>query len=254
MDLQKVSVSILVKNSEKYLKECLDSLKDFGEILVLDNGSTDKTQKIAMSYTNVSWHEHPFEGFGFMKNKAAELAKNSWILNIDSDEVLTPSMINDLKNWNEEPTKVVSFLRDNHYRGRLIKACNWHPDRVYRLYNKENVKFSSAKVHEKLEFDNSHHVPFDSTLLHYTYDSIDELIAKMNHYSTLFAEENVGKKRLGIIAITVRTFLTFVKNYFLKKGFLYGYPGFVISVCNTGFVFFKYMKLYELNQSVKKTK
>ena len=80
------SAVMLVKNSERYLQEVLTALTDFDEVLLLDNGSTDRTLEIAARFGNVRVCKHEFTGFGPMKNLAASLAKHNWIFSIDSDE------------------------------------------------------------------------------------------------------------------------------------------------------------------------
>ena len=83
----KISVTILTKNSSKYIKECLHSLQQFDEIIIMDNGSTDNTMDIASSFPNVKIYENEFIGFGPLKNLAVSKTNNDWILSVDSDEV-----------------------------------------------------------------------------------------------------------------------------------------------------------------------
>ena len=85
--MEKISAVILTKNSSRLLKEVLQSLHSLDEVVILDNGSNDSTLEIARSFANVSVHFHDFIGFGAMKQMGANLAKNDWILTIDSDEI-----------------------------------------------------------------------------------------------------------------------------------------------------------------------
>ncbi len=72
--VEQISVTILTKNLQKYLKRCLDALQEFNEIVIMDNGSSDKTLKIAENYPNTKIVEHEFIGFGPLKNLAIKYA------------------------------------------------------------------------------------------------------------------------------------------------------------------------------------
>lgn len=146
------TAAMLVKNSERYLHEVLTALQDFDEVLLLDNGSTDRTFEIAERFTNVSYYKYDFIGFGPMKNLAARLAQNNWIFSIDSDEVADGELIAAIRKAVAENKEqnIFSLSRLNHYNGRLIKACGWYPDIIPRLYHRRFTRFSDRQVHESL--------------------------------------------------------------------------------------------------------
>lgn len=245
-----ISVTMLVKNAEKYLPACLSALQDFAEIIVLDNGSTDNTLNIAAEFENVKIHHHPFVGFGPMKNLAESLASYDWILNIDSDEILSAELVAelaalDLNNINQ----VYAFLRINHYRGKPIKTCGWYPDYVSRLYHRTLVKFNDKQVHESLIIPNGvERVKLKHSCTHYSFDGAASLINKLQQYTTLFAEQQKFRKKASIGEAIVHGITSFIKNYFLKKGILDGADGFVISFANASGSYYKYVKLAEANQ------
>ncbi len=97
MLIKNISVVIIVKNSENTIKRTLNSLVDFCEVIVYDNGSTDETINIAKSFPNVNLVEGEFKGFGWTKNQAASFAKNDWVMIIDSDEVANKGLLEELK-------------------------------------------------------------------------------------------------------------------------------------------------------------
>ncbi len=243
--VEHISVTILTKNSERYLARCLEALTPFDEVLILDNGSTDKTLSIAERFGNVTIVEHPFTGFGPMKNLAASKARNGWILSIDSDEIATEAMVEAIGRLDASRTEAVySFSRLNHYRGRPVRCCGWYPDRVVRLYHRDHTRFSDAMVHESLQLSpRSERIELDAPLLHYPFNSIEELIDKMQRYSTLYAEQSPSASSPS--KAFWRASFAFFRNYFLQRGFLCGYEGLLISVSNAAGVFYKYMKLYE---------
>lgn len=265
-----ISACILVKNAQETLKECLESLRGFDEIILLDNGSTDKTLEIARafneSYGNLRVFESEFIGFGALKNLCASFARNEWICVVDSDEVMESNALSELErifgtqntsqNAQEIPKEMIlAFSRKNLYNGEWIKACGWHPDFVWRVYNKTYTHFNENLVHESLIIPKDARaikLPPQASLKHYAFKDITHLLDKMQRYTSLYVKQNPHKKSSIFKALTHGTW-SFVRNYVFKKGFLYGYKGFVISTCNALGAFFKYMKLYESHNTRPKS-
>lgn len=249
----KISVCILVKNAQDTIKECLESLQSFDEIILLDNQSSDDTLKIAndfkSKFDNLRIYHSEFIGFGPLKNLAISYASNDWIFSIDSDEILELSALKELENLELNPNTIYAMPRKNLYKGEWIKACGWHPDFVLRLFNKTKTKFNSNFVHESLEISDLNIVKLQNGLKHYAYNDISVLIDKMQKYSTLWAKQNRHKSSTMASAI-LHSGWKFIRDYFFKSGFMYGYKGFVISFCNALGAFFKYAKLYELNHQM----
>jgi glycosyltransferase involved in cell wall biosynthesis len=247
MDLQMISVTLLAKDSQQYLEEVLHALAPFGEVLLYDTGSTDRTLEIASGYPNVRVICAPFIGFGPTHNCASEAAKNDWILSIDSDEVATQEMVRDIANAIPDVHAVYSFPRNNYYNGKFIKWCGWHPDRQMRLYNRTATCFSNAQVHEAIISDGMRVVGLNGPIVHYSYASVADFLTKMQSYSTLFAKQNCGKKSSSPCKAVLHGLFAFLKSYVIKRGFLGGYEGFVISAYNGHTAYYKYLKLYEAN-------
>ncbi|MGM0608070.1 MAG: glycosyltransferase family 2 protein [Candidatus Muiribacteriota bacterium] len=249
MDLKKISVTILTRNSEKHLAECLDSVKDFGEVILLDNGSEDKTFEIAAKYNNVKVFKDKFNGFGPLKNKAADLASNSWIFNVDSDEILTEEIINEIKETEFKKNHVFNMKRFNYYGNKFIKCCGWYPDRVIRIYNKKITRYHDYQVHESVKLKGVKLIPLKNGIKHYSVERVEELIDKMQRYSSLFADDYKGRKKSSGMKAFGRGLFSFVKNYFFRKGIFYGYEGFLLAFWIASGAYFKYIKLYERNKN-----
>ncbi|MBM3183689.1 MAG: glycosyltransferase family 2 protein [Chlamydiae bacterium] len=244
-----ISVTILTKNSEETLSLTLDSLKSFEEVLVFDTGSVDQTLQIAKQYPNVRILENPFQGFGKMHNLAAKEASYDWILSIDSDEILTPALSQEILSLKLNPTSVYSLDRHNYFEGKWIRCCSgWYPDPVVRLYHRNSTQFTDDQVHETVVTQKLKIVPLKNPLIHTPYRSIDQFLCKMQLYSTLFARQNQGKTS-SLSKALFHGFFAFMKNYFFKRGFLGGRRGFVISVYNAHTTYYKYLKLAFLNKS-----
>jgi glycosyltransferase involved in cell wall biosynthesis len=247
MDLSKVSVTILAKNSQKHLKDVLQALMHFGEVILYDTGSTDSTVEIARSFKNVNVVHAPFIGFGPTHNMASAVAKNSWILSIDSDEVASRELVKAIEAQELDQETVYSFPRRNYFNGKFIKWCGWYPDRQIRLYNRNKTRFTDDQVHEGIISEGMKYVAFNAPVTHYSYGTISDFLAKMQVYSTLFAEQNRGKRSSSPLKALLHGFFAFFKSYILKRGIFGGYEGLVISSYNGHTAYYKYLKLYEAN-------
>ncbi|MFA6037940.1 MAG: glycosyltransferase family 2 protein [Legionellales bacterium] len=252
MNLQDISVTLLTKNSEKYLKQVLNALQVFGEVLMYDNGSTDQSMEIAAHYPNVNIVRGTFLGFGPTFNAAAKHAKHDWILSIDHDEIVTPELIEAVKNETLDLNTVYSFVHHNYFNDKWIKGCGWYPDRKTKLYNRTQTHFNDVLLHEALKTSGLKQKDFSAPIIHYSYDTISDFLNKMQSYSSLFAKQNCGKKKSSLGKAITHGIVAFIKSYVLKKGFLDGAEGFIISAYNGHTAYYKYLKLREANSRTQR--
>jgi glycosyltransferase involved in cell wall biosynthesis len=246
-----ISCVIIVKNGEITITNTLASLSAFSEVVLYDNGSTDKTLAIAKQFANVRIIEGDFLGFGETKNKAASYAKNDWVLSLDADETLSEIFLDSLQSLTLDDSCAYQIVRTNFYRGREIKHC-WKKEKIVRLYNRKITAFNDNKVHEFVLTNQLKVQTLAGLVNHFPYQSVADFIAKSNHYSSLFAQENMGKKHSSPLKAFLNATFVFIKKYFIKRGFLDGYPGLLISFAHMSTNFFKYLKLYEVNLDQEK--
>ncbi|MBB3701440.1 glycosyltransferase [Flammeovirga yaeyamensis] len=247
-----ISAVMILKNAENSLITTLNSLELFEEVVILDNGSTDKSLEIAAMYNNVKVFHSEFIGFGPLKNKATSYASNDWVFSIDSDEVPDEQLLSEIRNFDLNKTDTVGVIhRSNEYLGKVISGTDWGNEYVTRLYNRKVTQFTNAEVHETIETKGLNRFNFKGVLLHESYTSVDEIITKMQLYTGLYAKQNAGEKKVSAAMIPVKALFAFFRSYFLKSGFMFGWRGFLISSYIGIDVFFKYFKLYELNYKNK---
>ncbi len=232
--MEKLSVVIIAFNSEKYIKEAVESASFADEVLVLDSGSTDNTAKIAKELgAKVEYQK--WLGFGKQKQKAVDLAKNRWVFVLDSDERITEKLQKEIKEILKNPKfRAYEVPRLNYFFGKPIKHCGLYPDKTIRLFDKEKARFTSDEVHEKVVTD-SKTGSLKNHMLHLAYDSVEEFIDKQNRYSSLGAKPNR-------IKAVINPPWTFFKIFFLKLGFLEGWHGYLIAKLYSQYTFWKYIK------------
>ena len=247
-----ISAVVLAKNNEATIKKTLEALCEFEDVVVYDNGSSDATMDIAKEFSNVNLVQGEFKGFGWTKNEAASYAKNDWILIVDSAEVVDDSLRTTLqtKQLNNKTVYILNFRA--FYKEREVKHCGWNNQKIKRLYNKSVTKYNDNDVHEDIITDGLKTELLEGNMEHYSYQSIEQFVAKANTYSTLFAQNNAGKKSSSPTKAFFNGAYSFIKTYFFKQGFRDGYVGLIIAYSHMVTNFYKYIKLYELNEELKK--
>lgn len=243
-----ISVIILTKNSSLHISDCLNALEDFNEIIIIDNGSSDDTLDIAKTFNNVVVYTNEFIGFGALKNLAISHTNNDWLLAIDSDEILSAELNTEIHQQTLDNNCIYNIKRHNYYNGKHLNCCGWDNDWVLRLFNKNSTKFNDNQVHESLITGSLKQQKLTNHINHYPYQDTNHLLAKLQHYSSLWAQDKHKQNRnSSIIIATTKAIFAFIKFYIIKKGFLNGNIGLLISSYNAHHVFYKYAKLAELN-------
>ncbi|MDB2405612.1 glycosyltransferase family 2 protein [Arcobacteraceae bacterium] len=250
MLIENISVVIMAKDAESTIEKCLSSLIGFKEVVLYLNDTTDNTKNIASKFNNVNIIDGDFIGFGPTKNKASSYSKNDWVFSLDSDEVVSEIFIENIKKINLTESSVYTILRTNFYKNTQIKHC-WGDDVIVRLYNKTQTSFTNKKVHEHIISNNFNIEQIEGIVEHYPYSTVTDFIVKLDRYSTIYANDNVGKKNSSPLKAILNAKFSFFKTYFLKRGFLDGYAGLIIAFSHMATNFYKYIKLYELNKELK---
>lgn len=252
MSIKHISAIVLAKNNDNTIKNTLDSLVNFEDVVVYDNGSTDKTMDITKGFTNVNLVQGLFKGFGWTKNEAVSYAKNEWVIIIDSDEVVDHELFEVLQNKELDKNTVYQLNFKAYYKDIQVKYCGWNNQKIKRMYNRSITSYTMSDVHEDIISHNLHIEQLGGNVEHYSYHTISQFIIKADHYSTLFAKNNAGKKSSSPTKAILNGIYSFIKTYFFKRGFLDGYVGLIISFSHMVTNFYKYIKLYEFNKEAKK--
>jgi len=241
--IDNISCVIISQNSEATIKQTLDSLKSFNDVVVYSNNSTDTSENIINSYKNVTLINGDFLGFGPTKNRASEYAKNNWIFSLDSDETLSDELIKELNKLSLKDTKEVFILkRDNFFLNKEIKYSGWGKDFLVRLYNKSEYQFNNNMVHEYIKINkNTKQTKLKNSFQHNAIQNVNQFLQKVIKYSDLAAQD---KKTCSLTLVILKALFAFFKTYILQLGFLDGWRGLVIAISNFNGKFFRYIKRY----------
>ncbi|MBS1154244.1 MAG: biosynthesis protein [Proteobacteria bacterium] len=244
-----IGVAIITKNAAAHLDACLAALSWVDRIVVLDSGSTDNTLDIAHNH-NVEIHQtRDWPGFGIQKNRCLALLDTDWILALDADEVLTKELVDEIRSTLAAPqTDVYALPRLSNYCGRWIHHSGWRPDFVYRLFKRGAARYSEDLVHERLVFTGSA-LRLRNHMLHYSFDDLDQVLAKVNSYSTAGAKQRQQRGQQASLGKAIwHGLLAFVRSYIFRRGFMDGREGFILAVSNAEGTYYRYLKLMYLNE------
>jgi glycosyltransferase involved in cell wall biosynthesis len=248
-----LSVVIITFNEEKNIEYCLDSVKDIADdIVVVDSFSKDKTEEICKSI-GVCFIQHKFDGHIEQKNWAISQAKFPHVLSIDADEVLSDELKKSIlavkNNW----------VKDGYYMNRLtnycgtwIYHCGWYPDRKLRLWDSRKGKFEGENPHDKYKIAGGDKVTgfLKGDILHYSYNTLEDHYKQVEYFTNIASKRvfNEGKKTNAIV-IYLSPIIKFIRDYFVKLGFLDGMAGFTISRISAYATYLKYKKIQMLWKS-----
>ncbi|MBQ3437459.1 MAG: glycosyltransferase family 2 protein [Fusobacterium sp.] len=244
-----LSVAIITLNEEKNLSRTLESVKDIAdEIVIVDSGSTDKTEEIAKRY-GAKFYTQKWLGYGLQRNKAIDLSSSEWILNIDADEEISKELAEKIKEIKDCKDSIYDVYQINFLSvcfGKKIKYGGWSNTYRIRLFRKKNGKFNENAVHEEF-ITNSEVKNIDEYIFHHSYSDLEDYFTKFNKYTTLGAIEYYKKKkRAGFISIVLNPFYKFLRMYIFRLGFLDGLEGFLLAVTSSLYTMVKYYKLREI--------
>lgn len=246
---KRLSVILITKNEGAFIRECLETVSFADEIVVLDSGSADDTVSVCREFTGLVY-ETDWPGFGPQKNRALDRAAGEWVLSIDADERVTPELAAEIGKALENPAGHAGFRipRLSSYCGRFIRRSGWWPDHVLRLFRRDRGRFTDDLVHERVVVDGPVGT-LSNPLVHHSFESLEDVLDKVNAYSTYGAEMMHRRgRRANLLTAVGHGFWSFFHTYVIRAGFLDGREGFMLALSNAEGTYYRYAKLMLLGR------
>ncbi len=272
-----LSLIIVAHNEEKNIAATVNSIYELvDEIVLIDAESTDGTVKVTQELDKEKklkvFHEDNPLNFIINKQRALERATKEWIIELDSDEIVTPELRKEIASvlgpdLDKTRSSIVAYWipRLNHFLGKPLRKGGQYPDYTIRLYKKDHAKFPVESIHDQVEIDglpttkgnvifNEKISKLESPLMHYPYRSLVTFFRKWAQYASFEAEGKTATR----IQPSFFAFLNycvwkpihwFFLTYFRHRGYVDGFPGFAFSFFSALRFWVEYMRAYELSSS-----
>ena len=252
--MNRIAVVIIVRNEARCLQRCLDSARpEADEMWVLDTGSTDATVQIALRCGARVGHFRWCDDFAAARNAALSMTNAEWCVVLDADEWITPALRDEMRAVMADPAAAPAYAvpRSSSFCGRTMKHSGWWPDYVVRLFKRDAARFSDDQAHERLVVTGATR-KLKQPLLHEAISNMDQMLGKMNLYSSASARMlHTRGRRASIGTALLHGGWAFFRTYVLRLGFLDGREGFILAVANAEGSYYRYIKLMLLSGEKK---
>ncbi len=225
-----ISAVIISKNEEHNIANCIKSLKFCDEIIVVDDYSSDETVKIAKKLGARVYRHYLNNNFSRQRNFALGKAKFEWILFLDSDEIISNELAEEISlGVNNNIINGYNLRRIDNMYGRLIKHGEPARVKLLRLARKGSGVWV-RRVHEYWDVQGKT-ITLKNPIIHFPHQTLREYLNEVSVYSKVHSEENIKEnKKNSIFHVVVYPFFKFIDGYLVKQGFLDGSLGFIIAV------------------------
>ena len=277
-----ISVIIPVRNEARNLPRCLDSLRDAGEVFVIDSQSTDETDAIAESFGAKVIQFHYRGGWPKKRQWAMDTLPIAydWILLLDADEVVTPELSREIRQAIQNPHVAgYRICLQLYFLGKLLRHCDasfWK----LSLFRKGQARFecrlkdqdssmADMEIHEHVVADGPA-AELRNPLVHHNVESLSRYIQKHDEYSNWEArvlsrsDESADELRASLFGTQAQRrrwlkrklyrlpgspVLLFLYRYVFRLGFLDGVPGLIYCTFQAVQMFHTKAKIYELRNA-----
>lgn len=227
-----ISAVIISANSSETIQRCLESLAIFDDVVVYLNRCTDNTAELCAKFGNVRVIEGEFTGFGPTRNAAAEHARHSWVLAIDTDEWLDETLRHSVQNAKlDSPNQAYAVRRHQILFGKSVTVPGVKARQHVRLYHRETGHYGPQLVHESVELQKGVQLEVLSGKLWHERESRDRANFGLNvrDHGISYSDRFPNKKAIHPSLALLRAWATFFKEYLLRRKCLAGWRGILLA-------------------------
>lgn len=245
-----LSVVITAWNEEKNLPRAVRSVSDIAdEIIVVDTESTDNTVEEAKKLGCKVYNHKFLRIVEPVRNFSISKASGDWILLLDADEEIPPSLAREIKKIiSTGSADYVRFPRKNLIFGRWIKSAHWWPDYVYRLFKKGHITWKETIHSLPLTQGKGADIPpqEDLAIIHHNYSDISQYLDRMNRYTDVQADQLLETKyKFSWLDLLNKPADEFLSQYFARRGFAEGVHGLALALLQSFSSLLVYLKLWQ---------
>ena len=245
-----LTVIIPCKDEAHNIRACIESVRQLGnEILVADSGSTDGTLDLVRKMGGCRIIEREFIDHSDFKNWAIGHARHTWVLIVDADEQVTEELAAEIRSElaGRPAFDAYCMRHQNHFLGHRIKHSGWNSSTSTRLFRRDRCRYDDKRVHEDVVVDTGKIKRLKGKFLHHTCRDLHRYVAKLNRYTTWWAEDAYAAgRRTGYLGVLLRPPARFFQSYIVRGGFLDGTAGLAVCATMACYIFMKYAKLWHL--------
>lgn len=240
---------IIVRNEEKMLQACLETLSFCQKVIVLDTGSTDKTVSIAENY-NCQVVNFAHESFAKLREKALSLVETKWLFYIDADERVTPALAKEiLFHLEQNDCQVMTLKRSNFCYGQKLAFGNWQNDLVTRVFQKNSLLGWQGEIHESPIYQGVE-LTLQHQLIHLTHRNTQDNLYKSAQWTIkeATAMEVASVRPVSFLTILRKGAMEFYRRAFRHRGYKDGMTGLVEALVQAINRMIVYIQVWELQQ------
>jgi len=253
-----ISVCLVAGNEAHRIARTLESVKGWTAeiILAIDDKVMDGTDRIAEAH-GARVFSQPWRGHAVHRNFASAQATQPWLLAIDADEVVSDQLREEIisafqGHSRRAPPAAYSFPRLSFFYGRWIRHGDWYPDRKVRIWRRDCGRWE-GNPHEKLLVQGRTE-RLQGDLLHYSMESLEHQIQKTFASADYFVSQcQTRGRKVSFADLAFRPGWSFFRSYFLRRGFLDAWQGYVIAWMTAFYTFVRYFKAFEAQSGKPKS-